>query len=394
MKLAYLDCSSGISGDMFLGALLDAGVELGCLRAELAKIDLGPYEFTQSRVMRKGLAGNHVDIVIPDKQPHRHLSHIEKLIGEAALDEAAKQKALQVFRRLGEAEAKLHNQPIEKIHFHEVGAVDAILDIVGVCLGLAMLGSPELVCSPLNVGGGRVEAAHGTLPVPAPATAELLKGIPVYSSGVESELVTPTGAALVSTLATEFGPVPAMKVERIGYGAGAKDFATHPNIARLMLGEKTRDAGAAAGDETVVVMEANIDDMNPQLYGPFAEKALAAGALDVTCSPLQMKKNRPGLLVSVISKPELESTLTHLLFEETTTIGVRITEARRKVLEREVVKVETAYGPVKMKVARLEGKIVNAAPEFEDCRRLADEKSLPLKEVMRAAQAAYGELKD
>jgi len=268
--------------------------------------------------------------------------------------------------------------------------VDAILDIVGVCLGLAMLGNPELVCSALNVGGGRVEAAHGTLPVPAPATAELLKGIPVYSSGIESELVTPTGAALVSTLATEFGPVPAMKVERIGYGAGAKDFATHPNIARLMLGEKT----GGAGDETVLVIEANIDDMNPQLYGHFAEKALAAGALDVTCSLLQMKKNRPGLLVSVISKPELEAALTHLFFEETTTIGVRITQARRKVLERQVVKVETAFGPVKMKVARLEGKIVNAAPEFEDCRRLADEKSLPLKEVMRAAQAAYGKLKD
>ena len=397
MKLAYLDCSSGISGDMFLAALLDAGVELDRLRAELAKIDLGPYEFTQSRVMRKGLAGNHVEIMVPDKQPHRHLSHIEKLIGEAALDEAAKQKALQVFRRLGEAEANLHNQPIEKIHFHEVGAVDAILDIVGVCLGLAMLGNPELVCSALNVGGGRVEAAHGTLPVPAPATAELLKGIPVYSSGIESELVTPTGAALVSTLATEFGPVPAMKVERIGYGAGAKDFATHPNIARLMLGEKTGGAGSApggGGDGTVLVIEANIDDMNPQLYGRFAEKALAAGALDVTCSPLQMKKNRPGLLVSVISKPELEAALTHLFFEETTTIGVRITEARRKVLEREVVKVETAFGPVKMKEARLGGKIVNAAPEFEDCRRLADEKSLPLKEVMRAAQAAYRQLKD
>ena len=397
MRLAYLDCSSGISGDMFLAALLDAGVEFDRLRAELQKIDLGPFEFTQSRVMRKGLAANHVDIVVPDKQPHRHLSHIEKLIGNAALDEAVKQRALQVFRRLGEAEARLHNQPIEKIHFHEVGAVDAILDIVGACLGLAMLGNPELVCSPLNVGGGRVEAAHGTLPVPAPATAELLKGIPVYSSGVESELVTPTGAALVSTLATAFGPIPAMKVERIGYGAGAKDFPTHPNIARLMLGEKTGDQGTtpgSTGDETVVVIEANIDDMNPQLYGHFAERALAAGALDVTCSPLQMKKNRPGLLVSVISKPELENTLTHLLLEETTTIGVRITEARRKVLEREVVKVETAFGPVKMKVSRLEGKIVNAAPEFEDCRHLAEEKAVPLKEVMQAAQAAWSKLND
>jgi pyridinium-3,5-bisthiocarboxylic acid mononucleotide nickel chelatase len=397
MRLAYLDCSSGISGDMFLAALLDAGVEFDRLRAELKKIELGTYDFTQDRVMRKGLAANHVDIVVPDKQPHRHLSHIEKLIGGAALDEAVKQKALQVFRRLGEAEARLHNQPIEKIHFHEVGAVDAVLDIVGVCLGLATLENPELVCSPLNVGGGSVEAAHGKLPVPAPATAELLKGIPVYSSGVESELVTPTGAALVSTLATGFGPVPAMKMERIGYGAGAKDFPTHPNIARLMLGEKTGDAGTTSGgtgDETVVVIEANIDDMNPQLYEHFAEKALVAGALDVTCSPLQMKKNRPGLLVSVISKAELEGALTRLLFEETTTIGVRITEARRKVLEREVVKVETAFGPVNMKVARRQGKIVNAAPEFEDCRRLAEEKSVPLKEVMRAAQVAFGGLKD
>ncbi|HKT10805.1 MAG TPA: nickel pincer cofactor biosynthesis protein LarC [Terriglobia bacterium] len=395
MKLAYLDCSSGISGDMFLAALLDAGVELDRLRTELAKIDLGPYEFTQNRVMRKGIAGNHIEITVPEKQPHRHLSHIEKLIGEASIDKVVKQKALQAFRRLGEAEAKLHNQPIEKIHFHEVGAVDAILDIVGVCLGLAMLGNMELICSPLNVGGGRVEAAHGSLPVPAPATAELLKGIPVYSSGVESELVTPTGAALVSTLATGFGPVPAMKIDHIGYGAGAKDFATHPNIARLMLGEKSEAvAGMTAGDETVVVIEANIDDMNPQLYGHFAEKALAAGALDVTCSPLQMKKNRPGMLVSVIARPELEGALTHLLFEETTTIGVRITEARRKVLEREVVKVETAFGPVKIKVARLEGKIVNAAPEFEDCRRLAEEKSVPLKAVMQAALAAHKRLTD
>lgn len=382
---------------MFLAALLDAGVELERLRGELAKIDLGPYEFTQSRVMRGGLAGNHVGIVVPGKQPHRHLSHIEKLIGAAAIDGAVKQQSVGVFRRLGEAEAKLHNQPIEKIHFHEVGAVDAIVDIVGVCLGLAMLGNPELVCSPLNVGGGRVEAAHGTLPVPAPATAELLKGLPVYSSGVECELVTPTGAALVSTLAAGFGPVPAMKVERIGYGAGAKDIHAQPNIARLMLGEKSggeANASGGAGDQTVHVIEANIDDMNPQLYGYFVEKALAAGALDVTCTAVQMKKNRPGLLVSVLAKPEFESALTRLLFAETTTIGVRITQARRKVLDRQVLTVETAFGAVRMKVARLEGEIVNAAPEFEDCRRLADEKSAPLKDVMQAAQTAYSKLND
>jgi len=395
MKLAYLDCSSGISGDMFLAALLDAGVELDRLREEFKKIDLGPYEFTEGRVMRRGLSGNHVEIEAPGKQPHRHLSHIEKLIGDAALDGAVKQKALRVFRRLGEAEAKIHNQPIEKIHFHEVGAVDAILDIVGGCLGLAMLGNPELVCSPLNVGGGSVEAAHGSLPVPAPATAELLKGIPIYSSGVQGELVTPTGAALVSILASSFGPLPAMKVERIGYGAGTKDFPSHPNIARLMLGEKVEGAEAGgAGGETVLVIEANIDDMNPQIFGYLAEKALAVGALDVTCTPVQMKKNRPGLLVSILSEPDLENTLTRLLFEETTTIGVRITEARRKILDREVVMVETAYGAVRMKVASLDGKEVNVAPEFDDCRRLASEKSVPLKEVMLAAQEAYLQLND
>jgi uncharacterized protein (TIGR00299 family) protein len=392
MKLAYLDCSSGISGDMFLAALLDAGVELDRLKEELAKIHLGPYEFTASRVMRRGLAANHVEITAPGGQPHRHLSHIERIIGEAAIDEAVKEKAIRIFRRLGEAEARLHNQPIEKVHFHEVGAVDAILDIVGACLGLAMLGNPELVCSPLNVGGGRVVAAHGSLPVPAPATAELLKGIPIYSSGVESELVTPTGAALVSTLASHFGPMPAMRVERIGYGAGAKDFPTHPNITRLMLGEKAELGGPGQGgapDQTVLVIEANVDDMNPQLYGHFMEKALEAGALDVTCSPIQMKKNRPGLLVSVLCKPEYEGALTRLLFEQTTTIGVRITEARRKVLDRESATVETVYGPVRIKVAKLEGRIVNAAPEFEDCLRLAEQKAVTLKEVMSAAQAAF-----
>jgi len=391
MKLAYLDCTSGISGDMFLAALLDAGVDLNRLKEELAKIDLGPYEFTASRVMRRGLAANQVQIAAPEKQPHRHLSHIERLINGAAIDESARQKALQVFRRLGDAEARLHNQPVEKVHFHEVGAVDAILDIVGACLGLAMLGNPELVCSPLNVGGGRVDAAHGSLPVPAPATAELLRGIPIYSSGVESELVTPTGAALVSTLASGFGPMPPMKVERIGYGAGAKDFPSHPNIARLMLGEKTGFARAA--DETVLIIEANIDDMNPQLYGHFMEKALEAGALDVTCGPIQMKKNRPGLLVNVLCKPELEGPLTRLIFENTTTIGVRIIEARRRVLDRESLSVETEYGTVRMKVARLEGKIVNAAPEFNDCRLLAEEKSVSPKEVMAAAQAAFRKLR-
>jgi pyridinium-3,5-bisthiocarboxylic acid mononucleotide nickel chelatase len=394
MRQAYLDCSSGISGDMFLAALLDAGVEFGRLAEALKKLPLGAYEFRQSRVMRRGLAANQVEIEAPGEQPHRHLKDIEALLGGAPLPEAAKQAALRVFRRLGEVEARLHKVSIEKIHFHEVGAVDAILDIAGVCLGFEMLGHPRLACSPLDVGGGRVEAAHGSLPVPAPATAELLRGVPIYSSGAEGELVTPTGAALVMELASEFGPMPRMMVERIGYGAGSKDYASHPNLARLFVGESADAAAPEAGEEIVSVIEANVDDMSPQLYGYLAEKALAAGALDVTCASVQMKKNRPGLLLTVLAKPEARDALADLLFRETTTIGVRIYEARRIVLARERVTVETPYGPVRIKVARRGGKVVNAAPEFDDCRRLAEEKSVPLKEVMSAASAAYRKLSD
>jgi len=303
-----------------------------------------------------------------------------------------KEKALKIFRRLAEVEGKLHNQPPGEVHFHEVGAVDAIIDIVGACVGLELLEVAGLVCSPLNVGGGRVEAEHGSLPVPAPATAELLKDIPIYSSGVEGELVTPTGAAIVSTLASGFGPLPPMKVERIGYGAGEQDFPRHANVARLFVGESVEVAKSqpgAAGDELVSVIEANLDDMSPQLYGYFVEQALAAGALDVTCSALQMKKNRPGFLVTILCAPEASDVLAQLLFEQTTTIGLRIHEARRKVLERELVEVETRFGTVRVKVARREGKVLNVAPEYEDCQRIARERSVPLKEVMLAAQLAY-----
>jgi uncharacterized protein (TIGR00299 family) protein len=303
-----------------------------------------------------------------------------------------KANALKVFGRLAEAEGKLHNMPPSEVHFHEVGALDAIIDIVSACAGLELLEISELICSSLNVGGGRVEAAHGTLPVPAPATAELLKGLPVYSSGNDGELVTPTGAAIVSTLAASFGPMPAMKVERIGYGAGKMNFPKHPNLARLFLGQReemTKWEVGPPGDELVSIIQANLDDMSPQLYGYFVEQALAAGALDVTCSPVQMKKNRPGLEVSIMCETSKGDALAQLLFEQTTTIGLRIYEARRKVLDREIVEVETPYGKVRVKVAKQNGKILNAAPEFEDCQRLATEKGVPLKQVLTAAQVAY-----
>jgi len=387
---------------MFLGALLDAGLPAERLRAELRKIPLGDYEFKQSRVLRAGLAGTRVEIVVPEKQPERHLRDIEQLIEGSALTKPAKERAIEVFGRIAEAEGKLHDKPAAKVHFHEVGAVDAIIDVAGACAGLELLEVSELVSSPLNVGGGRVDAAHGSLPVPAPATAELLRDIPIYSSGVDAELVTPTGAALVVALARSFGPLPPMKVERIGYGAGARDLRGHPNLLRLFLGQRielgSRESGVGAeaansdaGEEIVSVLEANVDDMSPQLYGYLVERALAAGALDVTCSSIQMKKNRPGLEVSILCPPERSDALAQLLFDETTTIGLRIYEARRKVLDRELVTVETRYGAVRVKVARRDGRVLNVAPEYEDCQRLAAEKSVPLKEVILAAQLAYRE---
>jgi len=392
MRQAYLDCSSGISGDMLLAALLDAGVDARRLLRELKKMRLGFYEFKLTRAVRGNLVGARVDIRIPAQQPPRKLGDIEEMMGKTELAETVKEKALKIFRRLAEAEGKLHNLPPGEVHFHEVGAVDAIIDIVGACLGLELLEVSELTCSPLNVGGGRVQAEHGSLPVPAPATAELLKEIPIYSTGIEGELVTPTGAAIVSTLAASFGPMPAMKVERIGYGAGEKDIPGQANVTRLFVGESVevvKPQPGAAGDELVSVIEANLDDMSPQLYGYFVEQALAAGALDVTCSAVQMKKNRPGLLVTVLCAPESSDALAELLFEQTTTIGLRIYEARRKVLEREFVSVETPYGEVRVKVAKREGKVLNVAPEYEDCQRLAAEKSVPLKEVILAAHLAY-----
>ncbi len=389
-RIAYLDCGSGISGDMFLGACLDAGASADGLHAKLSTLRLGEYEFKTERVRRGGLAGVRVEITAPEKQPHRHLGPIEEMIESSGVSASVKERARRTFRRLGEAEARLHAQPIEKVHFHEVGAVDAIIDIVGACVALELLGIEELIVSPLNLGGGSVQAAHGTLPVPAPATAELLRGIPVYSSGVEAELVTPTGAALVATLAARFGSLPPMKAERIGYGAGARELPGVPNLARLMVGDKTAPPGlAVAADDTVAVIQANVDDMNPQLLGYFMEQAFAAGALDVACSPAQMKKNRPGQEITVLSPPQQVERLAELLLEQTTTLGVRIQEARRMTLERETASVETVYGMVRLKVARRNGRVMNVAPEYEDCQRLAREKNVPLKEVMMAAQAAY-----
>ena len=387
MKTAYFDCFSGISGDMVLGALVDAGVELERLDAELRRLPLTGWKLSVEKVRRGAVAATKVNVETEEHHHHRSLSTILKLIDSAELAPRVAARARKIFERLGQAEAKVHGIPIEKVHFHEVGAVDAIIDIVGAAIGFDLLGFEEFSTSPLNLGGGRVETAHGTLPVPAPATAELVRGLACYSSGIERELVTPTGAAIVSTLASASGPIPMMTVEAVGIGAGSANLTEQPNVLRLFAGER---AGRGKGaEETVAVIEANLDDMNPQLYGYFVERALETGALDVFSTPAQMKKNRPGQLVTVLARPENAERLIGLLFEETTTIGVRVSEASRRCLEREWVTVETEFGPVRIKLARESGRLLNATPEYEDCRRIAAERGVPLKQVIAEALHSF-----
>jgi uncharacterized protein (TIGR00299 family) protein len=390
MKQAFFDCFSGISGDMVLGAVVDAGVPLGQLRSELHALAVPGWTITAAKVWKNGMAATHVTVQTEDTQTHRSLGAILDIIGKSALPTGVQQRASSIFRNLGVAEAAVHDVPLEKIHFHEVGAVDAIVDIVGACIGFAALGIESFACSPLNVGGGTAKMAHGVLPVPAPATARLLLGKPTYSSGVQRELVTPTGAAIVATLCTAFGSQPPMTVSAIGYGAATADLEGQPNVLRLMVGEPAQKA-ALGTQETIRVLEANLDDMNPQIFGYFLDKALAAGALDVFATPAQMKKSRPGMLVTVLCKPADELKFQEMLFAETTTLGVRAHTAERRVLPREWQKVATRFGEVRVKVARLNGIVRQASPEFDDCRKLAEEKNVPLVEIMEEALRKWKE---
>lgn len=406
MRLAYFDCFSGISGDMTLGALVDAGVSVACLREALGSLRLPGWEISAEKVWKNGMAATQVKVKTEDTSKHRSLSTILEIVENSALGERVRKRASAIFTKLGEAEASVHDVPIEKIHFHEVGAVDAIVDIVGACVGFAEMGIERFACSALNVGGGTARMAHGVLPVPAPATAKLLMGKPTYSTGAQKELVTPTGAAIVATLCDAFGPQPAMSASAIGYGAGSADLEGQPNVLRLMVGEAVEASAAispasAPSDaksepvllQEIAVIEANMDDMNPQIYGYFLEKALAAGALDVYTTPVQMKKNRPGMLLTVLARPADANSLAKLIFSETTTFGVRIQSARRQVLPREHVSVATEYGDVRVKVSRVNGRISHAAPEFEDCKRIASEKNVPLQRVIGEALRKYDERK-
>lgn len=393
LGIAYFDCFSGISGDMVLGALVDAGASLRAIEAELRKLSLENWKISAEPVQRGAVHATYIKVETQEEHHHRDLSKILARIEAASLPPQAADHAEKIFTRLAEAEARVHQVPVEEVHFHEVGAVDSIVDIVGAAVGFDLLGISEFACSSLDVGGGQVKTQHGVLPVPAPATAELLRGAPTYSSGIQRELVTPTGAAIAAALSASFGQIPPMYLRAIGYGAGSADNREKPNVLRLLLGEREvageRAEAGEAWDAPVTVIETNLDDMSPQIFGYITEKALELGALDVFSTPVQMKKGRPGVLLTVLCRAEDAAHLSDLLFLETTTIGVRLHETRRRILAREQVVVATPFGDVRMKIARRNGSILNAAPEFDDCRRIASERDVPLKQVMAAASLEF-----
>ena len=386
MTLAYFDCFSGISGDMTLGALVDAGVGIDVLRSELEKLNLPGYEITALKVMRSGVSATKVHVCVEEKeQPGRHLSDIRTIIEASALSSPVKQKSILIFERLAEAEAKVHGTTPDRVHFHEVGAVDAIVDIVGAVIGIDLLGITDISCSPINLGSGSVKTAHGMLPVPAPATAELLKGIPCYGSSVPFELTTPTGAVIVSTLASSFGPMPQMNVKQIGQGAGNKDIQGQPNVLRIMVGEPS----SLYDEDRSILIETNIDDMNPQVYEHVIDKLMQQGAHDAYLTPIIMKKGRPAVLLSVLTDGAKENILLDTIFRETTSIGVRIQEVGRKKLIRDIAFVDTVYGKIRVKVSRRDEEVLTVTPEYEDCRKIAEEKLVPLKQVMEEARTAF-----
>ena len=432
-RVLYFDCFSGAAGDMILAALLDAGLPLEALKDALGSLGVD-HELVVERVMRAGIVATHVSV--RDKEhshdhahshehshshdhahdhthehhhdqghshthgrthshshhhEHRTLSEIAWLIDRSGLSADGKTRAKALFQRIGEAEAAIHNMPVENVHLHEVAALDSIIDIVGAVFALEWFGADEIVSSPVNVGGGTVQISHGTFPVPAPATLRLLTGVPVYSTGQQAELVTPTGALIISDYASSFGTMPAMVTHRIGYGAGTKDFGSLPNVLRVVVGE--RAATATAPESPVLQLDCEIDDMNPQLFGPVSDRLLEAGALDVFLTPVQMKKGRPGTLLTVLLPADMRQAVATVVFRETTTIGIRFHPVDRETLDREWREVTIAGGVVRMKLASRQGQVLNAAPEFEDCLRIANVTGQPVKAVQAAAMRAWLETK-
>ena len=404
MKILYFDCFAGAAGDMILGALLDAGLPFDALKRALGSLAVEGWDVSVDRVVKTGVTAakfrvhehSHAQLGDGDGHGHQHyhLKHIFAAIERSALNEPGKAKAIKMFRRLGEAEAAIHGTTMDKVHLHEVGALDSIIDIVGAVFALEWFNADRIVVSPINVGGGMVKSAHGVFPVPAPATLALLKDAPVYSSGIQAELLTPTGALILTEYASAFGPVPPMTIDRIGYGAGDRELKETPNVVRVLVGESTEvrstTASAVAGPATqIVVLECEIDDMNPQIFGALMDQLYAAGALEVFYAAVQMKKNRPGTLMTIVARPEQRETMTEIVFRESTTIGVRYQELARECLDREMVTVTTPLGPVRFKVARRRGRVLNAQPEFDDLAKLSQERGIPIKDLQALAHKAW-----
>ncbi len=395
MRTLYFDCFAGASGNMILGALLAAGVDRVRLSDELKKLNIAGFELEITEVDRSGISATHVNVKVPHEHVHRHLSDIEKIITFSDVADRVKARSIAIFKRLAEAEAKVHGIDIQKVHFHEVGAMDAIVDVVGSCLGFELLGIDQFACSKIHVGSGFVEMAHGKFPVPPPAVAELLTQVPVYSTELEGELMTPTGAAIISTLCNSYGHIPEMIVESTGYGAGTRKYDRFPNVLRVMVGESDSLSREPSEHRAVLsIIETNIDDISPQVLGFVMERAFETGALDCWFTPIQMKKNRPATMVSILCDTKQEQVFSELLYRETSTIGVRICRAERECLSRETVRISTKYGEIDVKIASLSGKAINVMPEYDQVRQAAITHDVPLRavhETVLSAAAAVGE---
>ena len=383
MKILYFDCFSGISGDMIIGSLLDLGLDFKYLGNELKKLKLKDYKISSKKVIKNGISATKFD-VLESKNKHHHEEHnineINKIINNSKLDKEIKDAIKKIFSRIAVAEAKVHNTSINKIHFHEIGAIDTIIDAAGAVIGFNKLGIKKIYCSKLNTGTGFIYFSHGKWHVPAPATAEMLKNVPIYHNNIQAELVTPTGAAIITTLSDSFGEMPSMNLEKIGYGAGTKDLR-QPNVLRVFYGDSDEDFGNF--DDKILVMETNIDNMNPEIFPYVIERLMENGALDAYLTQIMMKKNRPAIKITSLCVKEDIDVLSKIIFEETTTLGIRIFRAERKILQREIKTITTRYGKIKIKISKLNGKIKNITPEYEDCVKIARKKKIPLKNIYK-----------
>jgi len=384
VRTLYFDCFAGVSGDMILGALVNAGVKLENLKSELAKLSLAGYSITAHKVMKNAISATRVEIQTDEQHVPRNLKDIVCIIDNSSLSHDIKQKSKSIFGRLASAEARIHDTDIDKIHFHEVGALDAIIDIVGAVIGIDKLGIDSICSSRVRLGRGFVECQHGTLPIPAPATLELLRGVPVVGTTLDAELTTPTGAAILTTLSDKFGAIPEMRCTKIAYGSGTADLRI-PNVLRVLIGETVGDVGES---EQIDVLETSVDNMNPEVFGFVIDKLLAEGALDAYMIPVYMKKNRPGVLLHVLVRSEKRDEMLATIFKETTTLGVRIHRVERRKLDRDIRSIHTRFGDVRVKIARLDGEICSISPEYEDCKRVAAGKHVALKHVYEEVQRA------